>query len=812
MNNVFVVFVPSFKKAFGTISPINSMQMCEQTFIAPPYAIACIVAYCFYALLCIPNLAAQSLPSALPTALPAAQPTAIPTRESLHLEQVLEFLARESNINPSVDALEYFGTHPVRLANVPVRTLQTLPGISTETALAIVRFVHRRRRQTKRTPTIEAIRDSLRLSDAQAFVLAFCTIADDDESATVAEDTAPVSGRPIERERTTVTTPSAQSAQSAQSNLGAVPVVQVPLSAWYRARTRFWAVPQRGLTPEATSAQQFQGSALDLYQRLSVRLDADDATIYEANCTAAKDAGERSLVDFLSGYARVEFGSKSSNEFDDESLNASHVRTSIIAGDYLVQSGMGTGLWQMFGSKKGADVISPVTQTATGITPYRSSTEQQFFRGVAVSSLWRLDPARTLLVMGWASSQQRAATIDTLRNVATSLDLDGLFRTRTEISKEARLLEQAVGASVEVQVQKNINAPALTLGASAMWLGYDKAITSRSVQVFPQQNGILTTLHGMLTADAFVLVAECMRDGAGNIGGRIGAETHAFAAWELAATVRAFGTEFRSPFGMNFGENTKPSNEAGVYIGAVWKGVGGLRVNSYFDLYTTLSSTSTVAALVRGVDVFSEGVWQATPALQLTARLRHETKTDAMTITTGTGSGSGSSSGTGSGTSSGTSKAQQKVIFGRSKSSIRLHGAWSVSDALTVQARTEAVLVGFEQYAPAETGVLVFVGCRYSPVPQLGVTARLVGFSTDSFDSALWQYESTIAGTLSNPPLYGKGIRAYMMLDIQPWNALQFTLRGSLTRRFDVVTFSSGATQINSNTDAQLVVQVEVRL
>jgi hypothetical protein len=748
MNNVFV-------QSLCTQCQKNWTCRSRQVFIMLLFGVALYGSPFLRAQDIVPGVASSTTSSV--NAQPAAR-LPLPEREHQSLEQLLEFLAQQSSINPSLDALEYLGEHPVPLSNVSAKTLQTIPGISSETALAIVSFVRRYRQQTRRVPSVEMLRDSLYLSDAQAFILAFCTVA----------------------------------GEKTKQSSGLQPSL---LSLWYRARARFWAIPQRGTTSEATAAQRFQGSALDLYQRLSLRFDANAGTLYEVNCTAAKDAGERSVIDFLSGYARAEFGRDSPTQ------------TSIIAGDYLVQSGMGTGLWQIFGPKKSADVIAPVTQTATALTPYRSSTEQQFFRGLAASSRFVFDSAsggvsslRSLQVMAWASSQARAATIDTVQNTATSLDLDGLFRTRTEISKRNRLLEQVVGASIEAQFQHNNQQPALTLGASAFWLQYDKPITSRSVQVFPQQRGLITTLHGTLTQESFGMTAEIMRDGAGNIGGRIGAETRIEAAWELAAMARAFGTEFRSPFGINFGENPKPSNEVGLYVGAVWKAVKGVRVNSYLDFYTTLSSTSTVPAPVRGVDIFTEGIWQTLPDLQLTARLRHETKTDAMTITT----------------TLGRSRTQRRVVFGRSKSSVRLHGAYSVSNTLTLQARAEAVLIGFQEVAPAETGVLAFVGCTYSPVPQLDVTARFVGFSTDSFDSALWQYESTIAGTLSNPPLYGKGIRAYCLVSLQPLdNALReklhLALRASLTRRFDVSTLSSGATQINGNMDAQVVMQVEVQ-
>lgn len=675
------------------------------------------------------------------------------------LEQVLEFLAQSTGISPSVDLLEYYRQHPLHLKTASVRDLQTIPGVSLETALAIKRFV-RKYPDTDYT----LLEDSLALSFAQVYLLKFCTTLE-----TLQDKPHEItSGSPIV----------AQKNASPQSNF----------ALWYRARTRFWATPQRGFTADATASQQFQGSPLELYQRLTASFRKDSVGFFEANLTVAKNAGELSVTDFLSGYVRAEFGSPVSN-------------TSVVVGDFLVESGLGTTLWSIYANRKGADVISPVTETSQNLIPYRSSTEQQFFRGAAVQQNLLLNEKLSARFIGWGSWQQRSARIDTVSNVATSLDFDGLFRTRSELSTKNTLPERLFGVSAEVSSRMDTQTEKTeqktergiehwSLGASVLSLEYSKPITSRSVMVFPQQNGALATLFGTYSLGNVVVMGEMARDGAGNVGGRMAAEWR-LKSWELAASARVFPTDFRSPFGMNFGENPKPTNEAGFYIGAVWKELPRLRVNAYLDAYTTLSSTATVPVQVRGVDIFTETTWDAAPNLQGVMRLRHETKTDVLTMGTGRNS--------------------RRVVYGRGKTGLRLHGSYTVFDVLRFQARYEAAFVSYEGNQAPEFGMLGFVGASWSPAPWLSLTGRMVAFRTESFDSAVWQYETALPGTLSNPPLYGQGVRVYLMLEMQPLPAITLYARGSLTRRFDVSTLGSGATQINSNTDAQLMVQVDVR-
>ncbi len=696
-------------------------------------------------------------------------------RTNTSLEQVLEFLAINATNVPNLDALEYYAAYPLVLQKISASDLEELAVFSRETAERIVEYFQR-----NPASRLTQLTNDLQLSPLQILVLKACT------------------------------TDKPSRSKASRNNLDST---QTPLHVWYRARTRFLATPQRGFTSDATASQQFQGSPLELYQRLSIRYDAPSTlfmpndslnnftsaeqknAVIEGNITLAKDAGERTITDFASAYLRANVGN-----------------THIILGDFLVESGMGTALWSIYGNGKSADVLTPTTQQKFRIVPYRSSTEQQYFRGIAAQT--SLPIPRTTInrttgmmkrdslrfdVKGWYSSQSRAARIDTALGVATSLNFDGLFRTRSEISLLGGLQERVGGLGAEIRgvenSQEERTETAWSLGATAFLVDYDKEIISRSSQVFFGQRGVNASMYGMFRRGAFLLNAEMSMDGQQHLGGRINAEFFIHQGkskeWEFATSARYFPASFRAPFGVNFGENRKPTNEAGLYASAIWNGAENLRCVAYMDAYTSITSTATVPVEVRGIDFFTETVWEASDAISLTARLRHETKTDALT--------------------QGTGRNRQRIVFARGKSSLRLHGDFTLSPELRLQSRLEGVLVNFENAEPQETGVLAFVGAEWRPLEQLAVFVRCAGFSTQSFDSALWQYERTIAGTLSNPALYGQGVRAYCLVEAAVIPDCLVSLRGAVTRRFDVSTLGSGATQINSNTDAQLLVQVDVK-
>jgi hypothetical protein len=153
-----------------------------------------------------------------------------------------------------------------------------------------------------------------------------------------------------------------------------------------------------------------------------------------------------------------------------------------------------------------------------------------------------------------------------------------------------------------------------------------------------------------------------------------------------------------------------------------------------------------------------------------------------------------------------------RVAYGRGRTSLRLHADYALSESVRLQARAEGALIGYEGYAPEQLGALGFVGFSWKPSPFVSLAGRCVLYKTDSFDSALWQYEAALPGTMSNPALFGEGLRAYLLAEWRGIPECTISVRGSLTNRFDASVISSGANQINSNADAQIAAQVEIRL
>jgi hypothetical protein len=702
-----------------------------------------------------------------------------PSSDPESLEELLEFIARDNSISPQFDLIEHYVQQPLLLRTAQPQDLTALSGLPMKTARAICAYA-----RTHPQASFDELGRELRLSAEQLALLKFCTrigdgsyMGNNSTKEAVLKRQAGTSNVRSNSQKTLTGEARNEAKNEARSEANNAPRSDFR----YRVRAASYLVQPKGFTNGA-----FQGDGLALYQRLQYSFGSHAASV-----TVQKDAGERSIADFVTGFASTAFGS-----------TAASVR--VVAGDFLVFSGMGTLLWSAFGARKGADVIAPAAQTDFGVKPYRSVIEQQFFRGVAAQGIFALSNQAALSVMAWASSLGRAATVDTVRDVATSLDFDGYFRTTSEIAKRNALQERSAGAGVELRLQADAPnargalsalgsaAPVIAVGGTAHVLDYSLPVVSRSLQSFFGQQGVFASLHASASAGASFFAAEVARDGAGNLGGRLGLQTHT-PLYEAALAFRSFPAAFRAPFGYNFGESSRPTNEQGVYVGGVWKGWERLRVASYLDLYTSVEPTSTVPVPVRGVDVFSEWRFELDRRTAFLGRMSYERKTDATTIRID-------------------AKTSERVAFGRERAALRLEVSVEPASVLRLRARMEGALVAFENIKPTEGGAMAFVEASWKPLEGLRVTARTSVYRTASFESAIYQFEPHVAGVLANTALYGTGARYLLLAGYEPSAWLAIWLRGEATVKSGVSSLGSGQLEIPGGLDARVTAQMEIRL
>ncbi len=176
---------------------------------------------------------------------------------------------------------------------------------------------------------------------------------------------------------------------------------------------------------------RYHNSPFKLYNRLT----ADYSKKFYFSVLSEKDPGEKSYFDFVSASFIVK----------DISLFKK-----IAIGDYALEFGQGLSMWRQIGFSKSADAVYPIKKKGNGIVQYRSTDENQFFRGFAfTSSFGNFD------FTFFYSGRSFDARIDTLTNFISSTPLDGYHRNENEIARKNSAKENLIGSRLSFNYNSN---------------------------------------------------------------------------------------------------------------------------------------------------------------------------------------------------------------------------------------------------------------------------------------------------------------------------------------------------------------------
>lgn len=627
-------------------------------------------------------------------------------QQSEILEEYLEQDAEENEASEFFDELEIYLTNPLNLRNTSIRQLSKLPEISVNLASKILRLVKK-----QNYTSIDKIADTLNLSFKQIRILKLLTTIDDVESK------------------------------------------NQKVKIKYRARNKIDFNEAKGF-----ENGKYLGSHLSLYQRFNTEKDN-----FKIGFLTKKNAGEKSLAEFYSGYFAADFDN-----------------LKVLIGDYSLRQGMGNLLWSNYRNSKSSDVISPAMQYRSGFLPYRSSTDYKFFRGAALDYKLYLTDSSNLSFSLSYSKINRSAAIDTALGIVTSIYTAGYYRTETEIAKKRKLKETCFSSSLQYE-NKN-----LSIGATVLNLNYEYPIESKAKTAFSGKEGLLGSLYSMYNSENFSIAFEASRDAKHNLGLKTGS-IFKIEDVELSFHYRNFSSEFRSPFGTIFGETYAPSNETGFYTGVKWYVNQKFILSNYFDIWKTHTKTYTLPISQKGIELFSEANYLFGSDFELLARIKYENKTDAITID------------------------KIKSTFQKGKYSFRVELKYQIDELTRLRLRNEDCLITYEDLKANEIGMLFFCDLQRKIFSNLNLYGRLTYFSTDSYDSAIWQYEASPSGYSVSYALYGQGIRAFLGFEYALFNILEFSAKYTILSKNFVESIGSGLDEIQGSSKQQLFFQIDVR-
>lgn len=379
------------------------------------------------------------------------------------------------------------------------------------------------------------------------------------------------------------------------------------------------------------------------------------------------------------------------------------------------------------------------------------------------------------------SNTYRSATIDS-KGYVSSINTSGYYRTITEIEKRNNLNEQALGANIEYYNDL------IRFGGNLLYLNYDRFLSSSSSSSFYGKEGILHSYYLGINLNNLNLITELSIDASNNTMFKSGIET-TLNKIKLALFYRNIGANFRSPYGYSFGEFSNPSNEEGLYYGLDIKFSRKVSLKSYLDIYNSKDRTFFVPTKVNGLDIFSEISYRFNNINILYIKLRNENKTENINVNT------------------------SKSLIGQvSKTSGRFATTTSVTNNLELGLRVEASYLDYYGIKSEETGALFFVEAKWDSHTFYDIGSRFTLFSSDSYASAIWQFEYLSYGYMTNKALSGIGERFYLYTNLKVINNLTIAIRYSISIYNNIERISTQNGNIEGNIQSQIFAQFDYTL
>ena len=506
--------------------------------------------------------------------------------------------------------------------------------------------------------------------------------------------------------------------------------------------------------------QKFLGSKLEYLQKVTSKYKN-----LEAGFVFDKDAGEMNFIDFYSGYL----------EFENNN-------TTFIVGDYYVELGLGNILSREFPSRKGSNVISPTMNFGDGIRPSRSSLDYSYFRGVALQNTFNFSDSSINLKVSLATSKTaKSGNLDTVSKTISSVYLSGLYRTPTEISKREVIDEKSIFGSVEMQVSDFL------FGFGTFYLDYNYPIQSSSSSAFLGKNGLLKSVWARYLKNNFSIGGEASLDAKNNLGVKLGSIID-LDEYEIAFHLRSFSENYRSPYGSIFGEFSNPANELGLYSGIIYKKMTDWRISGFLDIYKSYARTYYVPAQVKGFNIFLESNYKISNDITLLNRIVYENKTDNIK--------------------------QNNIdhIYQKQNISFRNDLSYQFSKFFYTRFRIESIFLDYSKLQSPQVGVGCFAEFNFLPLENLRLFTRISYFSTDSYDSAVWEYEYFILGMMNTYAAYLDGSRYLLGIKYNVLGYYRISLLYTNTSKNNLEELSSGNDRILSNSSNNLILQFEINL
>ncbi len=510
-------------------------------------------------------------------------------------------------------------------------------------------------------------------------------------------------------------------------------------------------------TKKGFTVNKYLGTKPKIYNRLLINYNNH----YEIGLLTDKDSGEKYLDDFYSFHFAVkDYG----------------VLQSFVAGDYLMEFGQGLVLWSPYGFSKGSEAVYPLKKRDGNIKPYTSSTENNFFRGTAITLKYD-----NFKLSAFYSKNKFDANIDSLTHEIISMPVDGYHRTLNEMQKKKTANEVFYGSRIDYSIENLLNSGIIYYRSK-----FSEPIASSGIYSLSGNIFNYTSLYYDIYLKNINLFGEVAYDG--NVVASINnIELYISDDFTFVTSIRNYPKDYKSIHSFGFGEMSgSTKNEFGIYNGFRWRSPVGI-INAYYDQFKFPYATFDLPLPGEGNEFLININSKPFKNIETTLRYKYEKKDVSESIS------------------------NSIQIVKRIKQSIRGEISFKAAKSLRLKERVEYMNYGIKEISVKESGFLIFQDVRFIPTSRLNIYARIILFQTDSFNSAVYEFENDLTGVLTNLAMYEQGMRWYFIIRYTPLDLFSFSLKYSESYKPDKNFLSSGNSQIIGGLDNRLSFQLDFK-
>ena len=523
----------------------------------------------------------------------------------------------------------------------------------------------------------------------------------------------------------------------------------------FQIRSRFGSDLQQR---DGFTKGNYLGSKLKSYNRILIKHSSN----IQFGVITEKDAGEQFFYDYYSYHFSVR--------------NYGIVKQ-LILGDYNLEFAQGLILWSSYSLSKGTDATLPVKRKSRNIRPHTGASEYGFFRGTGINlSLYDFN------LLLFYSSKKIDANIDSVTLEIKSLPITGIHATRNEINKKNSATETVIGSRLEYSYNSSNK-----FGVSFYKSNFSNAFEKSSVYDLSGKEFLFYSFDFDNRFGPINFFGEIANDqnSTSFYSGIIIAPSSKI---QFASSVRNYPERFRNLHAFGFGEQSgKTQNEFGIYTGLKFNSEFGL-FNIYYDKFKFPYATFENPIPSNGDELYFSYRKQINRELELLFRFKNENKEITSSVN------------------------NQKSITERIRNSYRFEFNYSASKTLRLRTRLEYNTYQVNRINLLEKGFLIYEDIKISPIKNLTIYGRIIFFETDSFNSAVYEFENDLTGLFSNLAMYGEGIRYYFLIKYKALKNLTLSMKYAETYKPNEKFLSSGNNRINNNIDNRINFQIDLKL